>query len=334
MDGYIGGDIYISSSIPMRSDLADRIKSISEVSSVVPIRYINIDWQTPLGETETISFMGFEPVDYIKVTNIIFSDPDTDANAVITQMIENDALLISSVLAELHALGPGDMVRLRTRSGYQLFPIAGVVVDFNNQGKVIQGSWNTMRRYFRVNDASIFLVKAVDPDQIALTSEKIDELYGKRYKLSIIANKEVRDQAFNLLEQAFSMFDVTSLIAIAVASLGIINTLTISVIERTREIGMLRAIGMTNRQVFVMILAEAGLIGILGAVFGILSGIMLSRVIIYGMKAMAGYNLAFLIPQLWLVVSFFAALAISQLAALLPARRAVRTEILEALHYE
>ena len=334
MDGYIGGDIYISSSIPLRSDLADRIASIDDVASVVPIRYINVDWQMSDGEFETISFMGFDPIEYVKVTKFIFSDPETDTNAVIRDMIENDGLLISSVLSELHGLKAGDFVRLRTRSGYQLFPISGVVVDFNNQGKVIQGSWDTMRRYFRVNDVSIFLVKAKDADTVVATGERIDALYGKRYKLSIISNEDIRGQAFDLLEQAFSMFDVTSLIAIAVGSLGIINTLTISVIERTREIGMLRAIGMTVRQVFIMILAEAALIGILGAVFGILSGILLSRIIIYGMKAMAGYNLVFLVPQLWLGVTFAAALAISQIAAIIPARRAVKVEILEALHYE
>ncbi len=334
MDGYIGGDIYISSSIPLRSDLADRIESIDSVSSVVPIRYINVDWQTPEGEFEPISFMGFDPIEYVKVTNIIFSDPETDTAAVINDMIENDAILISSVLAELHGYRVGDLVRLRTRSGNQLFPIAGIVVDFNNQGKVIQGSWNTMRRYFRVNDVSIFLVKAQDENEVVSTGKKIDDLYGKRYKLSIISNEDIRGQAVNLLEQAFSMFDVTSLIAIAVASLGIINTLTISVIERTREIGMLRAIGMTIGQVFVMILAEAAMIGILGATFGILSGVLLSRIIIYGMKAMAGYNLVFMIPEMWLIVTLFAALIISQLAAIIPARRAVKVEILDALHYE
>ena len=334
MDGYIGGDIYISSSIPLRTDLAERIEAIDEVTSVVPIRYINIDWQTPKNEFETVSFMGFNPVDYVKVTSIIFSDPNTDISSVIDQMVNDDAILISSVLSELHNLKQGDLVKLRTRSGYQYFPIAGIVVDFNNQGKVIQGSWNTMRRYFKVNDASIFLVKTQDPNRIAFTSKKIEELFGKRYNLSIIANEEIRNQAFNLLEQAFSMFDVTSLIAIAVGSLGIVNTLTISVIERTREIGMLRAIGMTVRQVFVMILAESALIGILGAIFGILSGLLISRVIIYGMKAMAGYNLAFIIPDTWLLITFLAALLISQLAAIIPARRAVQIEILDALHQD
>ena len=243
-------------------------------------------------------------------------------------------MLVSSVLAELYGIEAGDYIRLRTRSGYQPFPVAGIVVDFNNQGKVIQGSWNTMRRFFRVNDASIFLVKIADSIGIESAEARINDLYGQRYKLTIIANEEIRDQAFTLLEQAFSMFDVTSMIAIAVGSLGIINTLTISVIERTREIGMIRAIGMTIKQVFVMILAEAALIGFLGGTFGLLSGILLSRIIIFGMKAMAGYNLVFAIPTNWLFITFFAALIISQLAALLPARRAVRIQILDALHYE
>ena len=58
-------------------------------------------------------------------------------------ILNNDAILFSSVLAELHGLEEGDLIVIRTRSGYQKFPIAGIVVDFNNQGKVIQGSWNT-----------------------------------------------------------------------------------------------------------------------------------------------------------------------------------------------
>jgi len=254
--------------------------------------------------------------------------------SVVDSMVNENALLVSSVLAELYGIEAGDLIPMRTRSGYHVFPVAGIVVDFNNQGKVIQGSWNTMRRFFRVNDASIFLVKIAGSAGIEETESRINDLYGQRYKLTVIANEEIRNQAFTLLEQAFSMFDVTSMIAIAVGSLGIINTLTISVIERTREIGMIRAIGMTVKQVFVMILAEAALIGLLGGTFGLLSGVLLSRIIIFGMKAMAGYNLVFAVPSDWLLFSFMAALIISQLAALLPARRAVKIEILDALHYE
>ena len=70
------------------------------------------------------------------------------------------------------------------------------------------------------------------------------------------------------MDQAFSMFDVMALIAVAVGSLGVINTLTMSVIERTQEIGMLRAVGMTRGQVVRMVLAEAGLMGLFGGILG------------------------------------------------------------------
>ena len=71
------------------------------------------------------------------------------------------------------------------------------------------------------------------------------------------------------MDQAFSMFDVMALISIVVGSLGVVNTLTMSVIERTQEIGMLRAIGMTRSQIVRMVLAEAGLMGVIGGVFGV-----------------------------------------------------------------
>lgn len=334
MQGYIGGDIYISSSIPLKSNLAPRIESLSEVDAVVPIRYLNIEWQLPSGEFEDINYMGFDPFEYEEVTNIVFSDADTDVNEVLAAMRDNNAVLVTNVLSELHGIQIGDMVNLRTRSGIHAFPVAGIVVDFNNRGKVIQGSWDTMRRFFRINDATMFFVKTTNPDQINLASDAIEELYGKRYQLTIISNEDIRGQAFRLMDQTFSMFDVTSLIAIVVGSLGIINTLTISVIERTREIGMLRAIGLTNGQVVLMVLAEASLIGVIGGIFGALSGLLLSWITLISMRSMAGYTLEYVIPNLWVVISIVAAYVISQLAALIPSRRAVRIAILDALHYE
>ena len=334
MDGYIGGDMYITSATPLKSYLADQMEELEGVSAVVPIRYINVDWQTPVGDLESVSLMGFDPVDYVKVTDIVFSDEETDTVKVIREMVNDDAILISSVLAELYNLSENDMITIRTRIGYQQFPIAGIIVDFNNQGKVIQCSWNTMRRFFRVNDASMFFVKAVDSNQTKQTSQMIEKVFGKRYDLSIIVNEDIRSQAFTLMDQAFSMFEVTSLIAIVVGSLGIINTLTISVIERTREIGMLRAIAMTHPQVFIMILAEASLIGFIGGLFGLVSGLLLSRIVLLSMKAMAGYSLAFSIQGQWLLITFIATFLISQIAALLPAKRAVKIAILDALRYE
>jgi putative ABC transport system permease protein len=333
MAAYIGGDIYASSSIPMRGDIGRRIESVPGVQAVAPIRYLKIDWQTPNG-TEEIQFMGIEPVAYTRVTKFVFSESGVDVASVIARLQQGDAVLISSVLSEKYDLKPGDFVFLRTRSGYRPFEVASVVVDFYNQGLVVTGTWNDMRRYFRINDANTFLVKVDEGQEASDVMERIDHLYGKRYRLIFETNTSIRTRALTLMDQAFSMFDVMALISIVVGSLGVVNTLTMSVIERTQEIGMLRAIGMTRFQIVRMVMAEAALMGVIGGILGLVTGFVLARILFIGMTTMSGYQLTFVLPPEGMLVSLLAAIVISQVAAILPSRRAAGVKILEAVHYE
>jgi len=333
MSAYIGGDIYASSSIPMRSDIGRRIATVPGVQAVAPIRYLEIEWQTPAG-IETINLMAYDPVAYTRVTRFVFSDDAGDTAEVVQKLQEGGWVLISSVLAEKYDLDPGDLVQLRTRSGFKDFKVAAVVVDFYNQGLVVQSSWNDMRRYFRINDASTFLVKVNAGQDVDQVQEAIDDLYGKRYRLILESNQSIRERALTLMDQAFSMFDVLALISIVVGSLGVVNTLTMSVIERTQEIGMLRAIGMTRPQIVRMVLAEAGLLGVIGGVLGLVTGIVLARILFIGMNTMSGYNLTFVLPPEGIAISLAAAIIISQIAAIFPSRRAAGVRILEAVHYE
>ena len=117
------------------------------------------------------------------------------------------------------------------------------------------------------------------------------------------------------------MFDVMALISIVVGSLGVINTLTMSVIERTQEIGMLRAIGTSRGQIVRMVLAESGLMGVIGGVLGIATGVILARILFIGMTTMSGYRLTFTIPSDGVAVSLVMALIVSQVAAISPALR-------------
>lgn len=333
MSAYIGGDIFASSSIPMRSDVGQRIASVPGVEAVAPIRYLNIDWQTPDG-VEQINFMAMDPVAYARVTNFVFSDDDVDTGEIVRRLQQGDAVLLSSVLSEKYGLASGDTVQLRTRGGFRSFEIAAVVVDFYNQGLVVQGSWDDMKRHFRVDDASTFFIKVKDGQPIEDVKQRIDDLYGKRYRLILISNTSIREQALTLMDQAFSMFDVMALISIVVGSLGIVNTLTMSVIERTREIGMLRAVGMTRAQIIRMVLAEAGLMGVIGGVLGVGTGVVLARILFIGMTTMSGYRLTFVLPPEGIIISLIAAVVISQIAAIFPSRRASKVRILEAVRYE
>jgi putative ABC transport system permease protein len=238
------------------------------------------------------------------------------------------------VISEKYNIKRGDQLWLKTNSGLQPFGVAEVVVDFYNRGLVVTGNRLDLRRYFRSEEVSMILIKA---DSSADTSEVIDNienLYGKRYSLSVESNTDIRDSIFTLMNQAFSMFDVMAVLAVMVASLGIVNTLTMNIMERTQEIGMLRAIGMTRKQVTNMVLAEAGLMGVIGGLIGLVFGVLLGRIFLTGMSAMSGYQLDFIVPASGIVISLIVALIISQMTAISPARRAANTNVLEAIHYE
>jgi putative ABC transport system permease protein len=334
IQAYLGGDIYITSSISLRSDIQRRIQVVDGVDALAPMRYFEVEWETPSGERENIQFMAVDVDEYVRVTNFVFSGEQVDPDQALEQLKNSNAVFVSTVVAEKNNLSPGDTIRLKTRRGLTEFQVAGVVVDFFNQGLVIQGDWNTMWQHFRINDASTYLVKTDPGSTISQVKDNIEALYGDRYHLALEANSSIRDQAMNLMEQAFRMFDVVALISIVVGSLGVVNTLTMSVIERTQEIGMLRAIGTSRGQIIRMVLAESGLMGVIGGVLGIATGAILARILFIGMTTMSGYQLTFSIPLDGLAVSLVMALIVSQVAAISPAFRAARTHILEALHYE
>ena len=334
MKAYLGGDIYIGSSVPLRRDIATMIQSVPGVSAVAPVRYFNVDFQPSSGDTQAINFMAYDPVAYSQVTNFVFSGEHPEVGKVVQLLQQGDSVLLSNVLADKYDLKIGDYIDLRTRSGYHNFRIVALVVDFYNQGLEVQGSWDDMRRYFHINDASTFMVKAGNGYQVAAVQKSIEDLYKKRYSLVLESNVSLSNRVLTLMNRAFSMFDVMALIAIVVGSLGVINTLTMSVIERTQEIGMLRAIGMTKGQVVRMVLAEAGLMGLFGGLLGLATGIILARILFYGMTAMSGYKLTFVMPIDGVLLTVLAAFIISQIAAIFPGRRAARIKILEAVHYE
>jgi len=146
---------------------------------------------------------------------------------------------------------------------------------------------------------------------------------------------EIREIARETLEDAFRLANVQVVIAVLIGFLGILNTLLISVLRRTREIGLLRAVGATRRQIrrtviveSLLISAAAGAIGVAAGVAGAALPLRLHTV------QVTGYWIPLSIPWGWLGAAFAGALALGFVASWWPARRAARLNILDAIAYE
>jgi putative ABC transport system permease protein len=149
--------------------------------------------------------------------------------------------------------------------------------------------------------------------------------------VGLYTEQEAIDSLSSEMNTLLAMFYVLLGLSVVISVFGIVNTLALAVFERTRELGMLRAVGMTRRQTRRMIRYESVTISLIGAVLGIPVGIFLAAL---ATTALSRYDIVFSLPATALVVFIFAAIVAGMLAAILPARRASRLNVLEALQYE
>ena len=137
------------------------------------------------------------------------------------------------------------------------------------------------------------------------------------------------------MRDAVALANVQVLIAIVIGFLGIVNTLLISVLQRTREIGLLRAVGMTRGQVSRSVMLEALFIGLIGGVIGIITGLLGGWFPLrYFTLGITGYLTPIAVPWKQIAIAVVVAAVIGVLASLLPARRATAVNVIDAIGYE
>jgi putative ABC transport system permease protein len=161
--------------------------------------------------------------------------------------------------------------------------------------------------------------------------EAVDAAVEKYPDARVQTRQEWIDKEDREFQQFLSMLYVLLALSVIVSVAGIINTLVLAVFERTRELGMLRAVGMTRRQVRRMIRHESIITALIGAALGLPLGIFLGALII---QALSQYEVQFKVPIDQLVIFSVVAIVVGILAAILPARRAARLNVLRALQYE
>ncbi len=336
VDTALGGDLYVRSPLRMRLDLVGRIASIEGVAAVSPSRFTGTRTVSPTGNVseDTLVFISIDPLTYPQVATFQFENTVGDMASRMARLAQGDAVLIGTTVADRYHLKQGDRIRLDTGRGQHDFEVAGIVVDFTGQGLVVYGSYDDLRRYFGLNDADRLIVKLKPGASLDEVKKRITDEVGKSRHLQVETSATFRARLLDLTAQAFSLFDVLALIGIIIAALGVINTMLMNVLERQRELGALRSLGMTRAQVRGMILAEAGTMGLIGGVFGLSFGLVLAQTFVMAIRAINGYVLQYVPPLAALGVGALIAILVSQGAALYPALKASQVNIIEAIKHE
>ncbi len=339
IDTALGGDLYVRAPLPMRENFERQLLGVPGVGGVTKIRYFSVKVaksQIPpeVADQDTIIFAAIDPNTYREVGEFEFAANQGDADANWARFRQRDALFVSNVVADRYHIEQGDTLRLVTRRGEHDFYVAAVAVDFTGQGMIVSGTWNDMQRWFgqhNVDRYTIRLAPGYTTEEVART---IEDRYKDSRNISVETTEEFKRKILELSEQSFRLFDVLGLIGIVVAALGVINTLMMNVLERQREIGALRSLGLTRWQTTKMILAEAATLGAIGGVFGLAFGYVMSQIFVRALNEMSGYDLQYIFVPQTFAVGAFIALGVSQLAALYPAWKAAAVNIVEAIKHE
>jgi putative ABC transport system permease protein len=245
-------------------------------------------------------------------------------------------VIVSDNFARLQRMTLGRIVDLASPDGLISLPIVGIVTDWSDQQGSVFLDRSVYERHWKDDTANVFRVyvkPGVDPQ--AVRQRIVERLAPAQPRLLVLTNREVRDWVLQLTGQWLQLTYSQVFIAVIVAILGIVNTLTVSIIDRKRELGVLRAVGGFRRQIRQTVWMEAVAIGLVGLVLGVLFGAAnLYFLLQITGRDLSGMYLPYRFPFDLAVMLLPTILAAALFSALWPAESAVRMSLVEALEYE
>jgi putative ABC transport system permease protein len=277
---------------------------------------------------ERVGVSGVEP-DLAQVIHMRWKQGDAGVPA----RLGTRGAFVTEGYAEDHGLERGSPLRLQTPTGKTLALTVAGVFDEPSGGSpfdevaistaAFDSSFPQPRNQFAFVD--------VEGGVSAAATKRLEQALAAYPDTKVQTREQFKDGQISGLETVLNVLYALLGLSVLVSLFGIVNTLVLTVFERTRELGMLRAVGMTRRQVRRMVRHESIVTALMGTALGIGAGLFLAALVT---RALADEGIPFAVPAGSLAAFTIAAVLIGILAAILPARRASRLNVLEALHYE
>jgi putative ABC transport system permease protein len=319
---------------PLEEGLANDLNRIPGVDISEGIGATGLRYVKQLYDGKTLAIKAFDPP-HPRLRNSLIEiksggDPDSVRNRFFQSA--DPVVLVSENFVMHFKKTTDDSIDLQTPAGVQTFRIIGVVSEFTNPEGVIYFNRNTYKKYYGDKLISGFFLMAKSGTTPLELRNNLDRQFGKDLGLMGTLNSELNQDAERIVDESFTYTKAIEWSALLVGLFGLFNTLFVSVMDRKREFGVLRAIGMKQNQLLAMVLSEAILQGMLGGMVAIGIAIFVCYFWVMGtLSSLMGWVLKFSLPAEAVAKTFAAGLVVGVLAGLPPSIRAARASIRDSL---
>jgi putative ABC transport system permease protein len=309
-------------------ELTEQIAQLPGVAAIDRLREYEISYEgapAGLGSIELNILREYHNADFLSGR----SNSD-----VLAELRGSNSVLVSEPFANKHHLRAGDFITLSLGEQRAAFRVVDVYFDYSSERGSVLMDRNLLLRYLPDPAASNLAIYVEAGARIQDVRAQI-EAAAAGHRVLMFTNRDLRGEALRIFDRTFAITYALEAIAVLVAVMGVAGALLALVIDRRRELGVLRFLGAVSAQIRKLILIEAGLIGLLANLVGVALGFALSLILIFVInKQSFGWTIRFHWPVAVLLGALTLVYAATVLAGLYPARVAVRLNPVEVVHEE
>ncbi len=337
LNSTLRADVYLSppgvaanrADSPLDPAVAEQVRAFPGVASIAVARDVIVS-SPDLGRVQLIA-----ATDDVSQGERPFKWVEGSPDEAWQQVREEGALFVSEPFAYRHGISQGESVTLLTDRGERTFPVVGVFYDYSSEQGVVLMADPIYRSLYDdpyISSVAAYVEPGADVDKVV---EGLRAFYAGKEQLLIRSNVGLRQGALDIFERTFAITGALQVLATVVAFIGVLAALMALQLERARELGTLRAVGMTQRQLWGMTMLETGLMGSTAGLWAMPSGLALALVLIYVINRRSfGWTLQLQLLPSYFGEAFLIAIVAALLAGLYPALRMSRVRISEALRSE
>jgi putative ABC transport system permease protein len=326
------GDFYVRASMPdlatgaaadLPEGIGEKLATIEGIETLDAMRFVSAQ----SGEHSILIVVR----EFVGNPNNFF-DLEEGTPAETQQGLSAGKVVIGTVLAKRLDVHVGDQIPLETQQGTEQLEIVATTNDYLGGGLTVYLERKYAAQMLGVQGVDAYVIGA-NKDQMKEVETKLRE-FCQKHNLIFQSYAELVQFIDSMINGVIASLWMLLILGCVIAAMGLVNTLTMNILEQTREIGMLRVVAMTRNQVRRMIFAQATLLGLIGLLPGALAGVFVAYAISLSAFSVLGHNIQFQFRPGLVFGCLGCGLLVVLVASLIPAERAARLKLASALHYE